>query len=358
MSNVVFILGAGASADCGAPLMNGFLDIASDLLRRKDVDDRSTDFENVFRVRGLLQQVHSKAQLDLNNIESLFTVLELARVIQKLPGVAVQDIPAFIASLKQLIVTTLEKTIRFPCEHGQILPPSSYLKFAQAVRRIMEARPERSVSVITFNYDIAVDVALHKEGLCPDYIVEPAPSAVTTVPLHKLHGSLNWGTESGSRAIKVLRLEKYFSYILADPASSVTRVPIGSQLQSILSKCGVVVDPDPIIVPPSWNKADYHEALSNVWASAANHLSDAEYIFILGYSLPETDAFFRHLYALGSVGDSLLRRFVVFNPDGSGETNRRFEALLGPGAKVRYQYIPHPFSNAVGAFESFIPGVT
>jgi hypothetical protein len=52
--------------------------------------------------------------------------------------------------------------------------------------------------------------------------------------------------------------------------------------------------------------------------------------FVIGYSLAETDSFFRHRYALGSVGISPLRRFAIFNPDQSGETDLRFRTMLGP----------------------------
>lgn len=40
MSNVVFILGAGASKQSGAPLMANFLDVASDLLRSNSVEEK------------------------------------------------------------------------------------------------------------------------------------------------------------------------------------------------------------------------------------------------------------------------------------------------------------------------------
>lgn len=82
MSKVVFVLGAGASKQCGAPLMANFLDVASDLLHTGRASEKSTHFHQVFKAIGDLQTVHSKAQLDLNNIESIFTVLELGRVIQ------------------------------------------------------------------------------------------------------------------------------------------------------------------------------------------------------------------------------------------------------------------------------------
>ena len=116
MSNVVFILGAGASKQAGAPLMATFLDVAADLLRSDQVGNTRPHFERVFAAIGGLQAVHSKAQLDLNNIESIFTALELGRIIQRVPGMTAAAIPAAIASLKEVIVKTLEVTMPFPRE--------------------------------------------------------------------------------------------------------------------------------------------------------------------------------------------------------------------------------------------------
>jgi hypothetical protein len=78
MSNVVFILGAGASKQAGAPLMANFLDVSTDLLRANRVGESKVHFERVFTAIGGLQAVHSKAQLDLNNIESIFTALDIS----------------------------------------------------------------------------------------------------------------------------------------------------------------------------------------------------------------------------------------------------------------------------------------
>lgn len=107
MSNVVFILGAGASKQCGAPLMANFLDVASRLYQTGVTGDKKEDFERVFHAIGALQAVHSKAQLDLTNIESVFSALEIANVLEKLPNTESSDIPSIISSLKKLIVKTL-----------------------------------------------------------------------------------------------------------------------------------------------------------------------------------------------------------------------------------------------------------
>lgn len=359
MSNVAFILGAGASRQCGAPLMFDFLDVASDLLRANAVQEKRAEFEKVFSAIGDLQVVHSKSQLDLNNIESIFTVLELGRIIQRVPGLTADQIPSIIAALKDLIVKTLEVTIPFPTKGRYIGVPKPYEEFAKLLKHLIaEAHPRRSVSVLTFNYDIAVDMALYRAGLGPDYVISAPPRHDQPIPLLKLHGSLNWATETSTGAIRPLHLANYFQYYRLDGfgEGGDVRVPIGSQLAEYFkSNASLQVNREPLIVPPSWNKADYHAALSDVWAHAARHLSEAEHIFILGYSLPETDSFFRHLYALGSVGTTPLRRIEVFNPDQSGETDARFQALLGPGAKARYRYHTLTFENAIPLILDYFP---
>ncbi len=97
--------------------MGEFLDVARNLLSTQRVENKKDHFERVFRAVGSLQAVHSKSQLDLTNIESIFTALEISNVLGKLPEFDPDDIKLVIASLKELIVATLEATIDFPTRH-------------------------------------------------------------------------------------------------------------------------------------------------------------------------------------------------------------------------------------------------
>lgn len=352
MSSVVFILGAGASRDCGAPLMWDFLDSAIDLHKTGTVAEDSPDFSLVFETIGKLQRVQSKAQLDLNNIESVFTTFELGNVIQKLPGVKPEDIPKIISALKKVIVRTLEKRIEFPVvDQGYIIGPPSYTVFSQLLRKLKERSvPSQTVSVITFNYDIALDIAMSRESLGPDYIVEMAPNGTQQVDLMKLHGSLNWAWDPKEEVIRPFHPQEYLIRYSARGSRS-CHLEINKHFVDHFQAKGIMVAKDPVIVPPTWNKADYHKLLSKVWAKAAHHLSEAEYIFIIGYSLPETDAFFRLLYALGSESDSMLRKIIVFNPETSDEVNSRFKKILGKSALDRYAYESHKFNQVTSQVE-------
>ena len=360
MSNVVFILGAGASKECGAPVMAEFLDVARNLLATGVVGDSKEDFERVFETIGALQAVHSKSQLDLTNIESIFTALEIAKIIRKLPNTEPDDIDTVISSLKRLIVKTIELTMDFPINKNGIFGPIAYLNFVNLLFKLkMNALPKQTISVITFNYDIGLDMALCKRSFQYNYGIQIEVNNEQYIPLFKLHGSLNWATRSDSKEIIPLYINEYLKYYNQKSTSinDKCKVPIGSQLEEYFSKeKKIKIEPEPVIVPPTWNKSDQQQALSNVWSNAARHLSEAEQIFILGYSLPETDAFFRILYALGTVGKNPLTRIIVYNPDTTGEVNARFQEMLGPGAKDRYQYRPIKFNDAVFNIEGlFLP---
>jgi hypothetical protein len=356
MSNVVFVLGAGCSKQCGAPLMADFLDVASNLHSIGEAGDKAPHFEKVFRAIGNLQAVHSKSQLDLNNIESVFTAFEVANTIGKLPGFPPEEISSVLVSLKKVIVTTLEKTVKFPYQRSHIYAPSPYKVFTDLLEHIInDAVPKHTVSVITFNYDIAIDVALYRAGLGLDYGLGSSTSTAT-IPLLKLHGSLNWASSSdGVIALSIGDyLRKYGIGIFKE--AGMCSIPIGTQLKEYFSKyINTEVEAEPVIVPPTWNKAEHHQILSQVWGRAVKELGEAEHIFIIGYSLSETDAFFRLLYALGTVGDTPLKRIEIFNPDKSGGALNRFESLMGPGAITRFKYLPLTFQDSIGAIRSYFP---
>jgi hypothetical protein len=356
MSKVVFILGAGCSKTCGAPLMSEFLDVASSLYSVGKIDPKDkTFFEEVFKAIGELQIVHSKSQLDLNNIESVFNAFEIANTLKKLPGYEPTKIPEVIRSLRRLIVCTLEATVKFPFSRGLKIP-IPYDSFIQLIQYIStEALPKKSVSVITFNYDIALDYAFYASGIKMDYCL--GEDNLSNVSLLKLHGSLNWGLKYDGTVIP-LTLNKYFAKYHVNDTGEITyvSVPIGTQIKEYFSKFEATeVLPDPVIVPPSWNKAEYHVALTNVWAKAAKELEEAEYIYIIGYSLPETDAFFKLLYALGTIGKIPLKAIHVYNPDKSGQTRKRFESIMGLGALARFEYKESSFVESITFIRNSFP---
>ena len=343
--------------------MNEFLDTAYDLWRAGAVQKPADEcFKTVFEAIASLQAVHSKSQLDLNNIESVFTTFEMAKTIGRFPGKAEKEIEDLIRALKVLIVQTLEKTVRFPYESREIKSPLPYDEFAGLLRHLKEnTRPLQRVSIITFNYDIAPDYALYRKGFVADYGLDDKAPVEESIPLLKLHGSMNWSETISSvheKAVIPWTMGEYWAgkgQLSSHFKGKYCHVPIGSELIEMSTMHKKLVTGEAVLVPPTWNKAETHRTLSKVWNRAATKLSEAENIFVIGYSMPETDAFFRYLYALGTVGDVLLKRFWVFDPDDSGRVKQRFEALLGPQAKARFNYNQMAFLEAIAMLKDKFP---
>ncbi len=350
MADVVFVLGAGASKTAGVPLMLEFLDRASELRRQGLVEDAAIAFDEVEQAVSHLQQVHSKARLDIHNVESVFAAFEMAMILGTFGGYSADRIATLVPSMTRLIVKTVEQTSQFTVggDPPRIQPPKPYDKLVTLLKDLRGAKPCRSVAVLTLNFDIAADYAFNFMSVPVDYGLGPALGA-GAVPLLKLHGSINWARCKGCGGIvpwavgDFLRgpivmdmLMSGMKTVILEPGSAITRV----------DHCnGAGVEDQPVIVPPTWNKAHHHLMLTSVWGAAARELATAEDIYFIGYSLPDSDYFFRYFFALGSLGKQTLRRVWVINPD--NDVSERFRSLLGPGAEQRFRFLAMTFADGI-----------
>lgn len=364
MADTVFILGAGASRQGGAPLMGEFLDVAHDLQKQSDLGERATAFETVFEARSVFSRTHSKSRLDVRNMESLFTAFEMARTIGGFERYDASAADLLTAAMKTVIITTLEETMDFRISPRRVKPPRPYDSFAKLLVDAQQSQKRcRSIAVITFNYDVAADFALLDVGLTPDYGL--STTATGGVPLLKLHGSLHWAECPSCGNVVDVPLKDFINQQVEGRSLRGGKLEINNsektkhvRLTPLLcrySHCGGdKVRPEPVIVPPTWNKAEYHRALQPVWSRAAQELREAERIFVIGFSLPPTDVFFNYLYALGATGDAVLERFWVFNPDTS--VRDRFVSLLGPGAETVFQLYDIGFEEAIKLVQTELLG--
>jgi hypothetical protein len=373
MSDTVFILGAGASKLAGVPLMNEFLDVADDLQKKGKIKNNAKSFDLVQQARGKLLSINSKARLDLNNIESIFTAFDMAKTLNKFPGISTNNqltddiIEEYLKATKLLIVNTIENTLHFPVNRGRIQSPNPYDSFIGLIKYLMhEASPKHTISIITFNYDIAIDFALYKNNISANYFVDNFVHS-EGISLLKLHGSLNWAQDLNSKQVDVWRFDNYFqsknfdidhrssdfiNINITDDygekfSDDFIRIPIGTEITSFKSERLNNGGSGPVIIPPTWNKSYYHSAIAQAWIQAAKELTDAENIFIIGYSFPPSDSFFYYLYSLGTAGEIPFKRLWIFNPNSTGIVEKRFAEILGPAAEVRFQYNKLSFEGAI-----------
>ncbi len=251
-------------------------------------------FRAVFEARSYLQRVHSKSELDIHNVEDVFAALEMARTLGRLGKYTEAELERLIGAMKTVIVETIQQRMRFPSVDGRVSAPTPYDEFVELLDGLYRRKPTPDITVVTFNYDVALDSALFfNGGAHAHYGLGDDPNRGRAVPVLKLHGSLNW-IACDKCGVRAWHVHDYW------PKCHFGRAPdegllatIGSEVQH-LSHCDKKVA-EPLIVPPVWSKVAYHRQLAGVWKQAAEALSKADTIIVIGYSLPESDAFFRDL---------------------------------------------------------------
>jgi hypothetical protein len=240
--------------------------------------------------------------------------------------------------MRRVIVRTLEQTITIPLNEGGGRTPGDYVEITKLVRKLAETQSDLSkhLSIITFNYDLCADLALYNARVAIKYGLNAAHSS-REIPLLKLHGSLNWGRCSGCKELVAWDLPQYFiNYAWPSYDVSIGKLVMSSHFDQFHHCPQARFEDAPYVVPPTWNKSQYHAELETVWKSAAAELASAANIVVCGYSLPESDQFFRYLYALGTVGDLRLKNIWVFDPDVA--VKERFNKLLGQAATPRFKF--------------------
>lgn len=341
----VYVLGAGFSALAGAPVIHDFIDRArfyfddpSSILEKTERDH----FERFLAFKQRMSQTREKVRIDLDNIEQLFGLVEISQRLD-FDTRATRDSTVYVIA-KTLELATRGQMLRQigfdsnreilkewqPIPSFVVVPgyvPVAYMAslydfFAAATTGLLDdpkLQPSRANSFITFNYDLVLDDALRRVGVTPEYhlpaewtlLEDPNPSG-QRCSLLKLHGSTNWGICANCGKQVVVLGEK----VTASPAEFRGRGCSSCKEQQF----------QPMLIPPSWDKSEYRQIMKPRWTEAVEQLKHAARICVIGYSMPETDAFFKYLLALALSENHNLYKLVVV--DKNPQIAARYENIL------------------------------
>ena len=286
-------LGAGASAAEGAPIQsNLFKDYFKLLKKREGVysaeheRELATFFSLMFDI-----DVDDNASLNAASFptyEEALGVLDLA----DLKNESFKDFP----------------NINFASNSGRIKFLRLYLVFLMAdiineslktsknlhrtlINNLNKKKLIDDSLFITTNYDILCDNALLDlyPGKKVDYGVDFVnyrdgsfePPDKDSIPLFKIHGSLNWLYCPTCNNLRITPREKIVYTLMVDPS------------QSYCKKCESVYSP--IIVPPTFYKDLTKVFLNQVWNRAEVELLEVEHLVFCGYSFPDADIHIKYL---------------------------------------------------------------
>ena len=227
-----------------------------------------------------------------------------------------------------------------------------------AERLVVKWHRDRS-HILTTNYDTLVErvasrdvfpVAGGKTGslFYTDLYPIPVTNAVTrdggaiagsnypdTFTLYKLHGSTTW--------------YKSISQSTIDPLYGLSHDHVDTAKYQKF-----VADKRRFLVPPVYDKSSLlnHESIRSLWWQAKSHaLRQADNVYVIGYSLPETDSAMRTLLWEGSQTETPTghHKKTLYVIDIDIETVERYRRKLGDYYEVRDCY-----TGDRSAFDAFV----
>lgn len=299
MEKVVYILGAGFSAPLGLPVMSNFLEKAKDLYANER--ERYSHFGRVFKIIKEMSYAKNYYQCDLTNIEEILSILEMQERLNSKSRLKKSFID-FVADVVEYYTPEIGSKLQPGTHYANMNTTSTGIKHyywffigslcnlqIQLLRKndinyySVRKRINNSFeySLITLNYDMLVEQfinefeQLNSSSNAFSKMNDSSYDNNISIPYAKLHGSVN----------------------------------------------------NRKIIPPTWNKKLDKDILSD-WKDAYSFLKEANHIRILGYSLPESDAYIKYLLKSAIIDSEHVKSIDALCKDGDDSVKDRYTKFV------------------------------
>ncbi len=253
----VFLVGAGVSASCGIPVARDLLAESMKLLDKKSPKDAE-------QVRSLVKYLYPGFDRKEGNYPNIEDFLNLAWMAKQFNNQNFVRSERWDVDRIQKVISTTIKSITelIKIKQKDERKQSSIKSFVNGVIRPGDV-------IITFNWDTTIESALVNHPTIhrvKERYTGSSEGLDEDVVLMKPHGSVDWEA----------KIEYH-------------RDQLNRRHPRIFSET-------PLIVPPLASKDFSLPIFQKIWRSVFEVISDAEEIFILGYSLPQEDQFARFVF--------------------------------------------------------------
>lgn len=313
----VYILGAGASAAEGAPVVRNFLRIAYKYFKEEQYEaDLGIIWEFLEYFFGSKTKINSEDDLErFPSIDEIFNIVDWYLLHNQ--AFSARFSRARLYDLKtalvKLISMTLDRSI--PSYNGL------HHSFVAGVLRSDEELP----TFVSLNYDIVLDKAIRATGYRPEYGFYGNHSdhleSHGKIPVYKLHGSLNWSFCALCGEISA-HDDKVAHYLFHEQ-NTITCINCGSDSSQA------------VLIAPTLFKDYKISRLHNIWDSAGWALSRSDRLVFIGYSLAPADTSIIATVKRALNAPDKKREIVVINP--SEQACRRYRQIFGEHCKILCQ---------------------
>jgi SIR2-like domain len=313
----VYVLGAGASYVHGAPLTDGLLPYA--FTRSPNRNDMRLSL-----LRDFLREVfhftvprnaRGSAWQHVPSLVDVLSVVDVAldRKESLARGFDFERLRRVRSALEFAIFEALEDSLRWRS-------PGQRVRRSRATKELVERLSPEQAAVISFNYDVIIDIALAMRGRAFDFKradvetlsggdhrtidygvefanVEPV-AAGQRFQLLKLHGSFNWLRSRVTGNLYFGGMQKAVGILFRTPAQrQAAQLSNLFRQKTIPGRVPEVIDDlEPVLVTPTHLKDLRNSHLARIWRRAEECLRGAERITFIGYSLPGDDLHVKYLF--------------------------------------------------------------
>ena len=383
MANNVIILGAGASADAGIPLLRGFGDKFSFFYNEYLVTNKPENlkvFSDAWNIIDEISKFHTNAEFDERNIEDLLSILKFDNYSTKAGNKNKQKI------IEKAISTIIEITCQVKHDGTNNLQQNGddiYREFWKTLF-IKYADNASFPTIISFNYDLVLERALFQvlnstwkanlsfDGIILDYHFPNSKYLYSYKIVNQPYSISQYNTP---------RIEKGISLQICnlDQLKNPLRIDFLKLHGSLnfIDKKSKDWDPSlnpptnnvgyPIIVPPVSNKEIYDQ-LQDSWRTALVTLRNANKIAIVGYSLPGTDIYIQYFLKSALGPNNRLDSITIFDPvifDPSMKVEKelfikRYSDCFSTQIQKRLYFSPQASDNGIqdGRFYHFVKSLS
>lgn len=318
---LVLFAGAGFSVEAGLPVQRDFIQFIRD---REIVQDWSSKYNAISAAMILGSMLHEKSEVTL---EEAFGALEYTHFTHDSDYrvayfKATKDKDIFVSSEKGLPIGKVRSD--FLNALGDVFSPwfvrNQYVP--EALKRrytllglynnvdlyerfFVELVRKADLRVITTNYDLVCESGLKTiSGFKLEHFPFKQKLDETTVPILKLHGSIDW-----------------------------RETPIDS----------------PNIIPPTWMKWYYQsDKYRLIWREAERYINESDTMLFIGYSMPEIDMAVRYLIRSGLQSTSRgTKPKTIFVLTKDAQVEKRYRELEKQDTVSRLEIIPMYFREFV-----------
>lgn len=273
---VVYILGAGFSAQFGLPVMSNFLEKSKDMYTENSQSVNIELFRQIYKEIDKLRRYKDYFSGDLTNIEEILSLMEMGEMLGA-KSESLLDFKKFISDVviyyNPIKVDSRENVLNVDDINENLI---SFVQQLFKINKISEydvpdiQNDGAKYSVFSFNYDMLLEYS--------------ARAYCTKNSCRKNFGFVPRYTENNGE-IAYLKLH------------------------------GTANNPETIITP-TWRKY-FDDGNSQLWQQAGDILSKANHIRIIGYSLPETDSYLKYFLKWGAAHQDNLKSIDVICLDDS-----------------------------------------